>query len=63
LDSKADDKEYIFCKVNWGMYGLPQARKLAQDQLSKRLNEVGYITKAKQHRNTGSTNDSRSALH
>ena len=24
------------------MYGLPQAGKLAQDQLSKRLNDVGY---------------------
>ncbi len=24
------------------MYGLPQAGKLAQDQLSKRLNKVGY---------------------
>jgi hypothetical protein len=42
LDSKADKKEYVFCKINWGMYGLPQAGKLAQDQLSRRLNEVGY---------------------
>ena len=42
LDSKADDKGYIFCKVNWGIYGLPQAGKPAQDQLSKQLNDVGY---------------------
>ena len=42
LDDKADDKGYIFCKVNRGMYGLPQAGKLAQDRLSKSLNEVGY---------------------
>ena len=42
LDSKADKKGYVFCEVNRGMYGLPQAGKLAQDQLSKRLNEVGY---------------------
>ena len=35
LDSKADDKGYIFCEVNRGMYGLPKAGKLAQDQLSK----------------------------
>ncbi len=42
LDSKADEKGYVFCKVNRGVYGLPQAGKLAQDQLSKRLNKVGY---------------------
>ena len=42
LDGKADEKGYVFCKVNRGMYGSPQAGKLAQDQLSKRLNEVGY---------------------
>jgi hypothetical protein len=41
LYNKADDKGYIFCEVNRGMYGLPQAGKLAQDQLSKRLNKVG----------------------
>ena len=42
LCNKADDKGYVFCEVNRGMYGLPQAGKLAQDQLSKRLNKVGY---------------------
>ena len=42
FDRKANDKGYVFCKVNWGMYGLPHAGKLAQDKLFKRLNEVGY---------------------
>ena len=42
LVNKADDKGYVFCKVYRGMYGLPQAGNLAQDQLAKRLNEVGY---------------------
>ena len=42
LDNKADEKGYVFCEVNQGMYGLPQAGKLAQDQLSKRLNKEGY---------------------
>ena len=42
LDSKAIEKGNLFCKVTQGMYGLPQAEKLAQDQLSKRLNEEGY---------------------
>jgi len=42
LNNKADNKGYVFCKVKRGMYGLPQAGKLAQDQLSKWLNKVGY---------------------
>jgi len=42
LDKKADDKGYVFCKLNRGMYVLPQAGKLAQDQLIERLNKVGY---------------------
>jgi hypothetical protein len=42
LEEKADEKGTVFCEVNRGMYGLPHAGKLAQDQLSKRLNEVGY---------------------
>jgi len=42
MNEKVDDKGYVFCKVNRGMYGMPQAGKLAQDQLAMRLNEVGY---------------------
>jgi len=37
-----DAKGFIHCEVTRGMYGLPQAGMLAQDQLSKRLNEAGY---------------------
>ena len=42
LHNKANKKGYVFCEVNQGMYGLSQAGKLAQDQLSKQLNKVGY---------------------
>jgi hypothetical protein len=38
LVNKADDKGYVFCQVNRGLYGLPQAGKLAQNQLIKILN-------------------------
>jgi hypothetical protein len=37
-----DAKGCIHCEVTRGMYGLPQAGMLAQDQLSKRLNKAGY---------------------
>ena len=37
-----DAKGCIHCEVTRGMYGLPQAGMLAQDQLSKRLNQAGY---------------------
>ena len=37
-----DAKGFIHCEVTRGMYGLPQAGMLAQDQLSKRLNKAGY---------------------
>ena len=42
LRSQVDDKGYVFCEVHRGMYGLPQAGILAQEQLVTRLNEAGY---------------------
>ena len=42
LQSKVDDKGFIHCEVRRGMYGLPQAGLLAQQQLIKRLNKAGY---------------------
>jgi hypothetical protein len=34
--------EYVYCKIQQGMYGLPQAGIIAQELLAKRLNEHGY---------------------
>ena len=42
LREKANKKGCIFLKVVKGMYGLPQAGLLAQQQLIKRLNKAGY---------------------
>ena len=33
---------YVYCKITRGMYGLPQARIIAQELLEKRLAEYGY---------------------
>ncbi len=33
---------YVYCKIRQGMYGLPQARIIAQELLAKRLKEHGY---------------------
>ena len=41
LRSQVDDKGYIFCEVHRGMYGLPQAGLLAQEQLIIKLNKAG----------------------
>jgi hypothetical protein len=38
-----DSSGHIHCEVKRGMYGLPQAGLLAQQQLIKRLNKAGYI--------------------
>jgi hypothetical protein len=35
---------YIYCKICQGMYGLPQARIIAQELLAKKLKEHGYTT-------------------
>ena len=42
LRNQVDDKGYVFCEVQRGMYGLPQAGILAQEQLVTRLNKAGY---------------------
>jgi hypothetical protein len=33
---------YVYCKICQGMYGLPQAGIIAQEQLAKRLKEHSY---------------------
>ncbi len=33
---------YVYCKIQKGIYGLPQARIMAQDLLQARLAKVGY---------------------
>ena len=38
-----DSNGHIHCEVKQGMYGLPQAGLLAQQQLIKQLNHAGYI--------------------
>ena len=35
-------KGYVYIRVDKGMYGLPQAGKIANDQLRKRLAPFGY---------------------
>ncbi len=42
LCDKADTYGNIFCKVQCGMYGLPQAGIIAQNLLTKRLHRAGY---------------------
>ena len=37
-----DEKGCVCCEVTRGMYGLPQAGLLAQEQLTKQLNKAGY---------------------
>jgi hypothetical protein len=42
LRNIATPEEYVYCEVNKGMYGLPQAGIIAQELLEKRLGEYGY---------------------
>jgi hypothetical protein len=42
LRNLVDDRGFVHCEVRRGMYGLPQAGLLAQQQLIKRLNKAGY---------------------
>ncbi len=42
LRDKVDPDGNVFCKVQRGMYGLPQAGIIAQDLLTKRLHKAGY---------------------
>ncbi len=38
----ATEVGYVYCKIQKGMYGLPQAGIIAQDLLQARLSKVGY---------------------
>ena len=42
LHDKVDADGNVFCEVQQGMYGLPQAGINAQDLLTKRLGQAGY---------------------
>jgi hypothetical protein len=42
LRDKADADGNVFCEVQHGMYGLPQASIIAQNLLTKRLHKAGY---------------------
>ena len=42
LREMATPEEWVYLEISRGMYGLPQAGKLAQEQLEKRLNANGY---------------------
>jgi hypothetical protein len=46
LQNKIDSDSNVFCKVNRGMYSLPQAGILAQELLPKRLFKADYIQSA-----------------
>ena len=34
---------YVFCEIQKGMYGLPQAKNIAQQLLEKQLQQHGYL--------------------
>ncbi len=42
LRDKATPNGYIYCKIQKGMYGLPQAGIIAQQLLEERLQKHGY---------------------
>ena len=42
LTAKATPDGYVHVEIRRGMYGLPQAGKLAHKLLEKRLNKAGY---------------------
>ena len=42
LHNKVDANGNVHCKVQWGIYGLPQAGIIAQEFLEKYLRKVGY---------------------
>ena len=42
LRNKATPNGYVYCKIQKGMYGLPQAGIIAQQLLKKRLGRYGY---------------------
>jgi hypothetical protein len=43
LDDYVDENGFVYAEVNKGMYGLPQAGKVASDALLPRLKAAGYI--------------------
>jgi hypothetical protein len=42
LHDKVDADDTVFCKVQQGMYHLPQTDIIAQDLLTKQLHKAGY---------------------
>ena len=42
LNKIATPEGFIYCKIQKGMYGLPQAGIIAQQLLEKRLEKDGY---------------------
>ena len=42
LNKIATPEEFIYCEIEKGMYGLPQAGIIAQQLLEKRLEKDGY---------------------
>ncbi len=48
LTNLATPDGYVYCEIQKGMYGLPQAGIIAQQLLEKRLQQHG-TAKAKQH--------------
>jgi hypothetical protein len=42
LTVKATSDDFVYIKIQEGMYGLPQAGILVQELLEKRLNKHGY---------------------
>ena len=42
LNEKVNPNEYVYAKIQKGMYGIPQAGSTAQQLLEKQLNAKGY---------------------
>ena len=42
LNEIVDEKGHVYCETHGGMYDLPQAGKLAHDDLVARLTKHGY---------------------
>eukprot|EP01082_Thalassiosira_pseudonana_P004270 g3915.t1 g3915 contig14:1435-2889(-) len=42
LKDKVDDRGWVYVRIEQGMYGLPQAGRLANELLAKRLDTEGY---------------------
>lgn len=42
LKEKVDDRGWVYVRIEQGMYGLPQAGRLANELLAKRLDKEGY---------------------